>query len=252
MRWWTEARFGMFIHWGPVSLKGTEIGWSRGREVPLPVYDNLDKEFNPTKFDAREYVALAKEAGMKYITLTTKHHDGFSMFATKLSDYNVLNTPFKRDITRELADSAGGKGCGFAYYLIIDWHHPDYLARGAGDTRPAKDADFKRYALYEGPASGTGRKLPPGRPLVRRRVGGPLDLIGGATSTPCSAGSSRADRQRSARQGAGLWPRRDDAGGKHGGRLRHARTGDGPLLRRPQHLLGELHHARRPVGVEAE
>jgi alpha-L-fucosidase len=63
MKWWTEARFGMFIHWGLVSLKGTEIGWSRGREVPIPVYDNLYKEFNPVRFDAKEYVALAKEAG---------------------------------------------------------------------------------------------------------------------------------------------------------------------------------------------
>ena len=63
MKWWVEARFGMFIHWGPVSLKGTEIGWSRGREVPIPVYDNLYKEFNPVKFDAREFVALAKKQG---------------------------------------------------------------------------------------------------------------------------------------------------------------------------------------------
>jgi hypothetical protein len=63
LQWWRDARFGMFIHWGPVSLKGTEIGWSRGREVPIPVYDNLYKEFNPVRFDAKEYVALAKEAG---------------------------------------------------------------------------------------------------------------------------------------------------------------------------------------------
>jgi alpha-L-fucosidase len=149
MRWWTEARFGMFIHWGPVSLKGTEIGWSRGREVPIPVYDNLYKEFNPARFDAREYVALAKASGMKYITLTTKHHDGFSMFATKLSDYNVMHTPFKRDIARELADECRRQGLRFcAYYSIIDWYHPDYLPRGAGDKRPAKDADFERYYAF--------------------------------------------------------------------------------------------------------
>jgi len=149
MRWWTAARFGMFIHWGPVSLKGTEIGWSRGREVSIPVYDNLYKEFNPTKFDAREYITLAKETGMKYITLTTKHHDGFSMFATKLSDYNVMHTPFKRDIARELADECRRQGLRFcAYYSIIDWHHPDYLPRGAGDKRPVKDDDFERYCAF--------------------------------------------------------------------------------------------------------
>jgi len=149
MRWWTEARFGMFIHWGPVSLKGTEIGWSRGREVPIVVYDNLYREFNPTKFDARQYVTLAKETGMKYLTLTTKHHDGFSMFATKLSDHNIMNTPFKRDITRELADECRRQGLRFCvYYSIIDWYHPDYLPRGAGDKRPAKDADFERYYAF--------------------------------------------------------------------------------------------------------
>jgi len=149
MKWWVEARFGMFIHWGPVSLKGTEIGWSRGREVPIPVYDNLYKQFNPVKFDAREYVALAKETGMKYLTLTTKHHDGFSMFATKLSDYNITQTPFKRDITRELADECNRQGLRFCtYYSIIDWYHPDYLPRGAGDKRPASDADFERYCDF--------------------------------------------------------------------------------------------------------
>ena len=139
MKWWVEARFGMFVHWGPVSLKGTEIGWSRGREVPIPVYDNLYKQFNPVKFDAREYVALAKEAGVKYLTLTTKHHDGFSMFATKRSDYNITQTPFKRDVTRELADECQRQGLRFCtYYSIIDWYHPDYLPRGAGDKRPVK------------------------------------------------------------------------------------------------------------------
>ena len=149
MKWWVEARFGMFIHWGPVSLKGTEIGWSRGREVPIPVYDDLYKQFNPVQFDARQYVALAKEAGMKYVTLTTKHHDGFSMFATKLGDYNIMNTPFRRDITRELADECRRQGLRFCtYYSIIDWYHPDYLPRGAGDKRPVKDADFERYSAF--------------------------------------------------------------------------------------------------------
>ena len=149
MKWWTDARFGLFIHWGPVSLKGTEIGWSRGKEVPVSVYDNLYKEFNPTKFDAREYVALAKEMGVKYVTLVTKHHDGFSMFATKLSDYNITNAPFKRDITRELADECRRQGLRFcAYYSIIDWYHPDYLPRGVGDKRPPQDADFERFYTF--------------------------------------------------------------------------------------------------------
>lgn len=136
MQWWTEARFGLFIHWGPVSLKGTEIGWSRGGErrgtggtgeIPLEVYDNLYKEFNPTKFNAKEWVAVAKAAGMKYLVFTTKHHDGFCEFDSKLTDYKVTRSPFGRDVVKELAEACheAGLRLGF-YYSPPDWHHPDY------------------------------------------------------------------------------------------------------------------------------
>ncbi|GAH74855.1 unnamed protein product, partial [marine sediment metagenome] len=104
MKWWREARFGMFIHWGPVSLKGTEIGWSRGKEVPIEEYDNLYKQFNPEKFDASEWVSIAKEAGMKYMVITSKHHDGFCLWDSKYTDYDIMSTPFKRDVIKELAD----------------------------------------------------------------------------------------------------------------------------------------------------
>ena len=117
--------------------------------MPIEVYDNLYKEFNPVKFDAKEYVALAKEAGMKYITLVAKHHDGFSMFATKLSDYNIMNTPFGRDVTKELADECRQQGLRFCtYYSIIDWYHPDFLPRGAGDRRPPHDANYENYFRF--------------------------------------------------------------------------------------------------------
>jgi len=136
MAWWREARFGLFIHWGPVSLKGTEISWSRGGErrgtggtgsIPAEEYDNLYKQFNPTEFNADEWVAMAKAAGMKYLVFTTKHHDGFCMFDSKLTDYKITNSPFKRDITAELARAChrGGLRLGF-YYSPPDWHHPDY------------------------------------------------------------------------------------------------------------------------------
>ena len=72
-----DMRFGMFIHWGPVTLRGTEIGWSRGPQVPIDEYDNLYKEFNPVLFDAARWVEIAKEAGMKYLIITTKAHDGW-------------------------------------------------------------------------------------------------------------------------------------------------------------------------------
>ena len=138
MEWWREARFGLFIHWGPVSLKGTEIGWSRGGErrgregtgqIPVEIYDNLYKEFNPTEFDADEWVAIAQQAGMKYLVFTTKHHDGFVNFDSKLTDYKITSpeSPFGRDVVKELADAChkAGLGLGF-YYSQPDWHHPDY------------------------------------------------------------------------------------------------------------------------------
>lgn len=136
MQWWQDARFGLFIHWGPVSIKGTEIGWSRGGErrgtggtgeVPVEVYDNLYKEFNPTQFDARQWVAMAKDAGMKYLVFTTRHHDGFSMFDSALTGYKITHSPFGRDVVKELADACheAGMPLGF-YYSPPDWHHPGY------------------------------------------------------------------------------------------------------------------------------
>ena len=135
---WREMRFGLFIHWGPVSLKGTEIGWSRGGQrrgrndrstgsIPVDVYDNLYKQFNPVKFNADEWVQIAKDAGMKYLVFTSKHHDGFSMFDSQMTDYKISNSPFKRDVVKELADAChkGGLKLGY-YYSPVDWYHPDY------------------------------------------------------------------------------------------------------------------------------
>jgi alpha-L-fucosidase len=138
MQWWREARFGMFIHWDPVSLKGEEISWSRAGErrgvggtgdIPVDVYDNLYKQFNPTKFDAKKWVAIAKAAGMKYMVFTSRHHDGFSMFDTKLSDYRITSpgSPFRRDVVGELAKACqeAHMPLGF-YYSQPDWHNADY------------------------------------------------------------------------------------------------------------------------------
>ena len=121
-----DMRFGMFIHWGPVSLRGTEIGWSRGREVPIAEYDQLYTEFDPVLFDPAKWVKTAKDAGMKYVVLTTKHHDGFSLWDTEQSDYNSMNSPYGKDIVKQLADECKKQGIVFgAYYSIADWHHPD-------------------------------------------------------------------------------------------------------------------------------
>ena len=155
LAWWREARFGMFIHWGPVSVNGTEISWSRighphdhpGMEtVPPEVYDNLYKKFNPIKFNADAWMEIAKEAGMKYVVFVAKHHDGFSMWHTHLRpEYSIKETPFERDICKEIADSVHRYGLKLGwYYSTRDWTHPDYLV---GDNH--KYDEFYRGQIKE-------------------------------------------------------------------------------------------------------
>lgn len=151
---WQDMRFGMFIHWGPVSLKGTEIGWSRHQEVPVEEYDRLYKDFNPEKFDAKEWVAIAKDAGMKYLVLTTKHHDGFCLWDTKTTEYDIMSTPFRRDVVKELAEACEEAGIMFCtYYSISDWYHPDWRNEPrhgpSGYLLPeGQQPDMDRYEAY--------------------------------------------------------------------------------------------------------
>ncbi len=146
---WQDKRFGMFIHWGPVSLSGKEIGWSRGAETPIAVYDNLYKEFNPTNFDADAWVSIAKAAGMKYIVLTTKHHDGFCLWDTKFTDYNIMQTPFHRDVVRELSAACRRQGMAFGvYYSTCDWHHPDFPLTSPGGSVKREKSDLDAYNRY--------------------------------------------------------------------------------------------------------
>jgi alpha-L-fucosidase len=158
MAWWREARFGMFIHWGLYSQpagqwkdKTTYGEWIREEaQIPLEEYDPIAKRFNPVGFDAVKWVAAAKAAGMKYLVITSKHHDGFCMFDTKLTDYNIVAaTPFKRDPLKELSEECRKQGLKFCtYYSIMDWHHPDYLPRRGWEKRSAEGADFSRYIAY--------------------------------------------------------------------------------------------------------
>jgi len=122
-----DMRFGMFIHWGPVSLRGEEISWSRGREIPVEEYDQLYKEFNPEHFDAAEWVGAAKAAGMKYLVITSRHHDGFSLWDSRYTDYDMGSTPYGKGILKELADECRKQEIKFGtYYSICDWYRPDY------------------------------------------------------------------------------------------------------------------------------
>ncbi|MDY7396966.1 alpha-L-fucosidase [Aureibaculum sp. 2210JD6-5] len=133
-----DMRFGMFIHWGPVVLRGTEISWSRGKEVPIDDYDNLYKEFNPVLFNAADWVKAAKDAGMKYIVLTTRHHDGFCLWDSKYTDYDMASTPYGKGVVKELVEECKKQDIVFgAYYTICDWYHEDYPV-----TYPADDYKF--------------------------------------------------------------------------------------------------------------
>lgn len=147
LRRWQHLRFGMFIHWGPVSLRGTEIGWSRGREVPIAEYDQLYTEFNPVLFNADEWVTTAKSAGMKYIILVTKHHDGFALWDSDHTDYDIMAGPFKRDIVWEISRACKRHDILFGtYYSILDWYHPDYPIELQDGKRAGKpDANMQKY-----------------------------------------------------------------------------------------------------------
>jgi len=127
IEWWRDAKFGMFIHWGIYSLLGKGEWVMYNERIPVKEYEKLAARFNPTQFNADEWVKLAKEAGMKYIVITAKHHDGFSMFHTKVTNFNIVDaTPFKRDPMAELAKACQKEGVKFGFYYshVRDWRHP--------------------------------------------------------------------------------------------------------------------------------
>jgi alpha-L-fucosidase len=158
MAWWREARFGLFIHWGLYAIPAGEwqdetnhAEWIlTTAQIPVNEYEKFAPRFNPVKFNPEDWVNAAKEAGMKYIVITSKHHDGFCLFDSEKTEYDVMDaTPFKRDIMKELADECRKHGIKMCWYhSIMDWHHPDYLPRRNWETRSAKGADFDRYVDY--------------------------------------------------------------------------------------------------------
>jgi alpha-L-fucosidase len=161
MAWWREGRFGMFIDWGLFATaagqwKGQRVGgdstWVQfAARIAPEEYELLLPQFNPARFDAQRWADLARRAGMKYMVVTAKHHDGFCLFDSKLTGYQVMNTPCKRDLLKEISQACRDQGIKVGWhYSILDWHHPDYLPRGRGSPRPwdgrsAVEADFNRY-----------------------------------------------------------------------------------------------------------
>lgn len=144
-----DMRFGMFVHWGPISIKGTEIGWSRGREIPIDTYDSLYLQFNPVNFNADEWIGLAKDAGMKYFVITSKHHDGFALWPSEYTDYDIASTPYKKDVLKDMELACEKQGIMFGtYHSVLDWHHPDYTTRYGGDPRPVDSSTMVNYKKY--------------------------------------------------------------------------------------------------------
>ena len=164
MAWWREARFGMFIHWGLYSIPaGTwpegdpnarhdHAEWIRETaQIPVAEYEKLQPRFDPVKFDPDLWARMAADAGMKYLVITSKHHDGFDLFDSKWSEWDLGGTPFKRDILKELSEACSRHGVRFCtYHSIMDWHHPDYLPRRGWEkaTRPEGNADYARFEEY--------------------------------------------------------------------------------------------------------
>ena len=172
--WFQDARFGVFIHWGIYSVLGRGEWVMNIEKMPIADYEKLPPQFNPEKFDAAEWVATFKRAGAKYITITSKHHDGFGMWDSKVSDWDIVDrTPYKHDVLKQLADECDKQGIKlFFYYSQLDWHHPDYY---------------------------------PARHDRQNRRAGPTPAIGTSTSptwTPSSPSSSAASTARSAASGS--------------------------------------------------
>ena len=259
--WWREARFGLFIHWGLYAVPAgewqgrTDYGeWIRHTgQIPLDTYDTFRSRFNPTGFDADQWVRLAKDAGMKYIVITTKHHDGFALWDSKVSDFDVMATPFRRDVLKELAAACQRHGIRLCFYhSIMDWHHPDYLPR-----RPWEEADAigggrglrAVRAVHEGATARTAHRLRPDRhSLVRWPVGRDVDQRTRRRYVPVRPRPPAIHHRQQPRgprgrrlgtqQGAG--PRR---------RLRHTRAGN-PGDRHPRPRLGNLHDDEPELGIQ--
>ena len=156
MQWFREARLGMFIHFGLYAIPARGE-WVRSNEkMPEEDYLPFFHHFNPKHFDATQWAKTAKAAGMRYLILTAKHHDGFCLFDTATTDYKSTNTPFGRDIVREVLDAARAEGLRVGlYYSLLDWHHPDYPHYGDRNHPMRSDERhtnagrvFSRYIEY--------------------------------------------------------------------------------------------------------
>jgi len=145
MAWWTDARFGMFIHWGLYALPARHEWVKNYEKMTNEQYQKYFEEYNPDLYNAKEWARMAKEAGMKYVVLTAKHHEGFCNFDSKYTDYKTTKTQFGRDVVKEYVEALRGEGLkvGF-YYSLIDWHHPDFTIDRVHPQRQESDSAYAR------------------------------------------------------------------------------------------------------------
>jgi alpha-L-fucosidase len=192
MKWWTDARFGMFIHWGLYALPARHE-WVKNRErMTNKQYEKYFEVFNPDLYNPKEWARMAKEAGMKYVVITAKHHEGFCLFDSKYTDYKSTNTPCGKDLIREYVDAfrAEGLKVGF-YYSLLDWHHPDYTVDRNHPQRQDSDSAYARL--------NKGRDMSRYREYVKNQVRelltnyGEISIIWFDYSFPGKNGKGRAD-----------------------------------------------------------
>lgn len=192
MKWWTDSRFGMFIHWGLYSLPARHEWVKNHERLTNEQYQKYFALFNPDLYDPHEWAKMAKAAGMKYVVLTAKHHEGFCLFDSKFTDYKSTNTPWGKDLIREYVDAFRSEGLkvGF-YYSLIDWHHPDYTVDRMHPLRQSSDSAYARL--------NKGRDMSKYREYIKNQVTelltnyGEISIIWFDFSFPGKNGKGRAD-----------------------------------------------------------
>ena len=150
IHWWREAKFGMFIHWGLYSILGREAWAMRDEDIPLAQYESLARQFHPVPYAARDWARLARKAGMRYMVMTAKHHEGYCLFDSNLTDYCATRRGPGRDLVREYVDSARAEGLRVGlYYSLMDWHHPDWLHAKDNPAAHKRFVDYTHGQLRE-------------------------------------------------------------------------------------------------------
>ncbi|SMD11817.1 alpha-L-fucosidase [Pedobacter nyackensis] len=194
MEWWTNARFGMFIHWGLYALPARHEWVKSYEHITNEDYQKYFDKFNPDLFNPKQWAKEAKAAGMKYAVLTTKHHEGFTLFDSKYTDYKATNTPAKRDLIKEFVEAFRAEGIkiGF-YYSLIDWHHPDFTVDAIHPLRPEKGNEDAYTALNKNRDMAKYRKYMYNQVTELLTKYGKIDIFWADYSYPGKHGKGRDD-----------------------------------------------------------